>query len=575
MGMKVSEILKAREGSFNLQDVEKAYDHFSWDEIERTFSWYESGKVNAAYEAIDRHTETDKKDKIALYYQNGDQKKAFTFDEMKRFSNRVANVLTNHTTLKKKERLFTLLPRIPELYFSILGAMKMGVTVGPLFEAFMEQAIYDRLADSQASVLITTKELLQRVPIEKLPYLETIFVIGDNIEETEKIIDFQKKFNEASEDFNIVWLDLDDELFIHYTSGSTTTPKGIVHVQRSMIHHYQTAKFSLDLKEDDIYWCTADPGWMVGSSYGILGPWIHGVTNVVVGNRFSPHTWYNTIQRYRVTVWYSAPTAFRMLMGAGKSVLKKYNLSSLRHIAAIGEALNPEVIQWGMKQFGQRIHDTYWATEMGGIMISNYPCMDIKIGSIGKPIPGVHATIIDQEGNELPPYTLGHIAFEKGWPSMMSGIWNNSARYEKYFLNDRWFISGDSGFKDEDGYFYFQGRADDVIMTSGERVGPYEVEKMLMEHPKVKDVGVIGKPDALRGEIIKAYVVVQDEVRPSDELAEELRNFVRTRLSAHAAPREIEFKEQLPKTRSGKIVRRVLKSWESNVQEKDKFPIDS
>lgn len=571
MGMKVTETLKASEGNFNLRHVENADHTFSWDEIEKVFSWYETGKVNAAYEAIDRHTETEKRDQIALYYQNGDQKEAFTFDEMKRFSNRVANILKSHSTLEKGDRLFTLLPRIPEVYFSILGAMKMGVVVGPLFEAFMEQAIFDRLVDSEAQVLITTKELLQRVPIEKLPHLETIFVIGDHIEETDKILDFDKRFNSASEEFDMEWLDLDDEMFIHYTSGSTTAPKGIIHVGRAMIQHYQTAKYVLDLKEDDVFWCTADPGWMVGTSYGILGPWLHGVTNVVIGNRFNAHTWYNTIQQYGVSVWYSAPTAFRMLMGAGRNVLEEYNLSSLRHIASIGETLNPEVIKWGMEELGHRIHDTYWATEMGGLMISNYPCMDIKIGSMGKPIPGIYATIVDHEGNEVPPYTLGHIAFEKGWPSMMQQIWNNPERYERYFLNDQWFISGDSGFKDEDGYFYFQGRADDVIMTSGERVGPFEVEKKLMEHPGVKEVGVIGKPDALRGEIIKAYVVVQDGVQASNELAEALRNFVKRNLSAHAAPREIEFKEELPKTRSGKIVRRVLKSWELNGQEKDPF----
>jgi acetyl-CoA synthetase len=329
-----------------------------------------------------------------------------------------------------------------------------------------------------------------------------------------------------------------------------------------MIQHYQTAKWVLDLKEDDVYWCTADPGWVTGTSYGIFGPWLTGSSNLIVGGRFSPEAWYKMIEEFGVTVWYSAPTAFRMLMGAGDEIVKRFNLTSLRHIVSVGEPLNPEVVRWGLKVFNHRIHDTWWMTETGSMLICNYPCMPIKPGSMGKPIPGIIAAIVDDRGNELPPYRMGNLAIKRGWPSMMRTIWNGSAKYESYFMPGDWYVSGDSAYMDEDGYFWFQGRIDDVIMTSGERVGPFEVESKLVEHPAVAEAGVIGKPDPVRGEIIKAFVALRDGYEASDELKEEIRQFVKNGLAAHAAPREIDFKEKLPKTRSGKIMRRVLKAWE-------------
>ena len=331
-----------------------------------------------------------------------------------------------------------------------------------------------------------------------------------------------------------------------------------------MVQHYQTAKWVLDLKEDDVYWCTADPGWVTGTAYGIFAPWLVGASNVILGGRFSPEAWYEAPQDYGVTVWYSAPTAFRMLMGAGQDAIKKYDLSQVRHVLSVGEPLNPEVIRWGMNAFGLRIHDTWWMTETGGQVICNYPCMEIRPGSMGKPIPGVKAAIVDNEGNEVPPYTMGNLAIAKGWPSMMRGIWNNQQKYESYFMPGDWYVSGDSAYMDEDGYFWFQGRIDDVIMTSGERVGPFEVESKLIEHGAVAEAGVIGIPDPVRGEIIKAFIALRAGYEPSDELKEEIRQFVKKGLAAHA-PRQIEFRDKLPKTRSGKIMRRVLKAWELNL----------
>lgn len=562
--MKV-ETLPVIKGENNLLNYEETYAGFNWEEVNKNFSWYETGRVNMAYEVIDKHAKSDRKNKVALYYQDGSRKEKYTFKEMKEFSNKAGNVLKNYGDVEKGDRVFIFMPRSPELYFALLGAVKLGAIVGPLFEAFMEGAVRDRLEDSEAKVLITTPELLERVPLNDLPALKTVFLVGENVEEGGKLVAFNPLFEQASNKLQIEWLDREDGLILHYTSGSTGKPKGVLHAQNAMVQHYQTAKWVLDLKEDDVYWCTADPGWVTGTAYGIFAPWLVGGSNVVLGGRFSPDAWYEALEDYSVTVWYSAPTAFRMLMGAGEEAIKKYDLSALRHVLSVGEPLNPEVIRWGMNAFGLRIHDTWWMTETGGQVICNYPCMEIRPGSMGKPIPGVKAAIVDNEGNEVPPYTMGNLAIAKGWPSMMRAVWNNPQKYESYFMPGDWYVSGDSAYMDEDGYFWFQGRIDDVIMTSGERVGPFEVESKLIEHPAVAEAGVIGIPDPVRGEIIKAFIALRTGYEASDELKEEIRQFVKKGLAAHAAPRQIEFRDKLPKTRSGKIMRRVLKAWELNL----------
>jgi len=563
MGLKL-ETLPVKQGDYNLKNYEEAYRNFRWETIEADFSWHKTGKVNMAYEAIDRHAEGFRKNKIALYFRDQNRYEKYTFKEMKELTNKAANVLKD-MGVEKGDRVFIFLPRSPELYFALLGAIKLGAIVGPLFEAFMEGAVRDRLQDSGAKVLVTNPELYKRVPVQDLPDLKKVLLVGEKIEETDRIADFNRRMAEADRHLDITWVGREDGLILHYTSGSTGKPKGVLHVHNAMIQHYATGKWVLDLKEDDVYWCTADPGWVTGTSYGVFAPWLNGASSVIVGGRFSPDDWYKTIEDFRVTVWYSAPTAFRMLMGAGDELVKKYDLSSLRHILSVGEPLNPEVIRWGYKVFGRRIHDTWWMTETGAILISNYPCMEIRPGSMGRPIPGVEAAIVDDQGNELPPYRMGNLAIKKGWPSMMRQIWNNPAKYESYFLPNGWYISGDTAYMDEDGYFWFQGRKDDVILTSGERVGPFEVESKLVEHPAVAEAGVIGKPDPVRGEIIKAFISLREGYEPSEELKEEIRQFVRRGLAAHAAPREIEFRDKLPKTRSGKIMRRVLKAWELNL----------
>jgi len=559
--------------SSNLGSYEEAVKNFRPEDIEAHFSWAKTGKVNMAYEAIDRHVENGKGDRIALHYSDNQREESYTYADLAKASNRFANVLRK-LGIGKGDRVFIFMPRTPELYIGLLGTLKVGAVVGPLFEAFMETAVKDRLQDSGAVAIVTTPALLPRIARDELPELKHLIVFGDDVQAGDGIVDFRKELAEAPEEAEIEWLGREDGLILHYTSGSTGKPKGVFHVQNAMIQHYYTGRVVLDLREGDVYWCTADPGWVTGTSYGVFAPWLNGVTNVVRGGRFSPQDWYSTLERYKVTVWYSAPTAFRMLMGAGDDAVKPFDLSSVRHVLSVGEPLNPEVVRWGLKVYGQRIHDTWWMTETGGQLICNYPSMEIKPGSMGKPVPGIQAAIIDDQGNELPPFRMGNLAIRTPWPSMMRKIWNNPAKYEEYFRIPGWYVSGDSAYKDDEGYFWFQGRIDDVINTSGERVGPFEVESKLVEHPAVAEAGVIGKPDPLRGEIIKAFISLREGFEPSEELKADIAKFVKVGLSAHAAPREIEFRDKLPKTRSGKIMRRVLKAWELNLPTGDLSTIE-
>lgn len=573
MSQLQGEIITADAPSSNLGNYEEAYANFHWEDVEKQFSWYVTGKVNLAYEAIDRHVDAGKGDRPALLFSDSARNETYTFADLQRKSNQFANVLRGQG-ISKGDRVFVFMPRSPELYVSILGIIKIGAVVGPLFEAFMETAVKDRLEDSGAVALVTTPGLLPRVKRDELPLLKTIFLVGEDIETQEGIVDYNTAMEAASEETEIEWVNREDGLILHYTSGSTGKPKGVYHVHNAMLQHYHTGSVVLDLRENDVYWCTADPGWVTGTSYGIFAPWLHGVTNVVRGGRFSPGDWYETLQHNKVTVWYSAPTAFRMLMGAGEDIVKQYDLSHVRHILSVGEPLNPEVVRWGHKVYGHRIHDTWWMTETGGQLICNYPSMPIKPGSMGKPVPGIEAAIIDDNGKVLPPNRMGNLAVRTPWPSMMRLIWNNAPKYEEYFRIPGWYISGDTAYMDEDGYFWFQGRIDDVINSSGERIGPFEVESKLVEHPAVAEAGVIGKPDPTRGEIIKAFISLREGYTPSEELKAEIARFVKEGLSAHAAPREIEFKDKLPKTRSGKIMRRVLKAWELNLPAGDLSTIE-
>ena len=553
---------KPRNIDANLKHYDEACRTFNWKAVEREFDWSRTGKVNVVHEAIDRHAASSRKDKVALYYTDFERRdEQYTFQDLKLLTSRFGNVL-KRLGVKRGDRVGVFLPRTPELYISILGIDRIGAIPVPLFEAFMEQAILDRLSDSEAIACVTTPALKPRIPRQSLPALKHLILVGAQGALGRDEVSYEDAMAGASERCEPEWLTVDDGLIIHYTSGSTGKSKGALHRQYAMVGHYQTSKWALDLRDDDILWCTADPGWVTGTSYGIYGPWTLGVSSVVIGGRFDPDRWYQTIQKYRVTMWYSAPTAYRMLMSAGEAIPKKYDLSSLRHICSVGEPLNPEALKWVKKITGLAPHETWWMTETGMQLICNYRSMDFKIGCTGKPFPGTYATVVDDRGKELPPGQLGQLVVKPGWPSMMKEIWKNPARYQEYFWIPGWYVTGDTAIKDADGFIWYQGRADDVIKTAGERVGPFEVESALVAHPAVAEAGVIGKPDAVRGQIIKAFVALRKGYQPSEQLKKEIADFVKNNLAAHAAPREIDFVEKVPKTRSGKIMRRVLRAWD-------------
>ncbi len=578
MTMK-KEILKNNKTQPNLKDYAVACKEFRWEDAENELGLSTKDGINIATSAIDTHAASWRKNKVALYWEGADGGcKEYSFGDLQRESNRVGNMLRS-LGVRKGDRVFVFLPRIPELFISIIGIAKIGAVAGPMFSAFGPEAIRDRLKDSGAKVLITDSSLRERVHQvwDELPDLKTVVVTrtveggggGGGEKLWKREVRYEEEIEKESHHITVEPMSLDDPFYMLYTSGTTGKPKGVVHVHHDMISHYITTKWVLDLQEEDVYWCSADPGWVTGTVYGLWGPWLNGISQVVFEGRYDAERWYAVMERHGVTVWYTAPTALRMLMRAGDGPVKKCDLSALRYICSVGEPLNPEVIRWGMDVYGLCIHDTWWQTETGAIMITNYPSMPVRPGSMGRPFPGVKAAIIDAQGRELPPGSSGILALKPGWPSIMRSIWKDKERYDEYFKIPGWYTTGDTAHMDTDGYFWFIGRADDVIMTAGHRVGPFEVESALVEHRAVVEAGVIGKPDPDRGQIIKAFLVLREGFNPSDELKEDIKEFIKHRLSGHAYPKEIDFCESVPKTRSGKIMRRLLKARELGLPEGD------
>lgn len=541
-------ILPPVEGDYNLKNYDSIRERFEWQDINHYLYSTSDGKINVAYETIDRHVIEGYGNKIALHYIDQSQHVTLTFKQIQGQVNSYAKKLKENG-VEKGDRVFILLPKNPSCYVAILAAIKIGAIAAPLFEGFMEDAIHDRIDDAKGKVLITDRALAKRVNQSKLPLLEVILY-----QETLDQLPVEKE-----KPSYIEWVDPEDGLLLHYTSGSTGKPKGVLHAHRSVSHHLQTGKWVLDIKDNDVYWCTSHPGWVTGSVYGLFAPWLNRATIVIQGGRFKAENWYSLIESLQVTIWYSAPTAFRMLM-AERDLHKQYDLSSLRHVLSVGEPLNPEVIQWAWNHLNVRIHDTWWMTETGGHIIVNLPNERIKLGSMGRPLPGIDVAILDNKGRQLPAGEVGHLAIKAPWPGLMKEIWGNKNKFDTYFQHGRWYISGDLAYQDSENYVFFQGRNDDMINSSGERIGPFEVESSLIEHEAIAEAGVIGKPDPIRGEVVKAFITLRPGFEPSQQLVEEIRLFVRGKLAAHAAPREIEIVTELPKTKiSGKILRRELK----------------
>lgn len=559
---------KAISAASNLPDYELARRTFSWPQAWREIDSV-NGRLNAAENAVGRQAKNWRKNKIALYWigANGETAK-FTFQELDHLANQFAHGLETEGIVRGK-RVFFFLTRVPALYYGFLGTLKTGAIAGTMFAAFGHQAILDRLGNSGATALVTEWSLLERVTKAAafLPELKTIFVVDEPARvkkikiKGKKIIALSEHIANLPREYRTKMLPPSAPAFMLYTSGTTGKPKGVVHAHEAIVHEHWSAKYALDLRDDDVYWCTADPGWVTGIAYSILGSWSNGAAAVMYNGKFSPENWYSIIADYGVTVWYTAPTAIRMLKAAGSETAQKFDLRSLRHLASVGEPLNPEAIRWGLKTFGLPFHDNWWQTETGGILIANLPCLDIRPGSMGKPLPGITAAIMSDDGKILGPNKEGNLVIKPNWPSLMKKIWRRPSKYRSYFEHG-WYVSGDRAFVDTNGYYWFIGRADDVIKTSGERVGPFEVESALVEHPDIIEAGVIGKPDPLRGEIIKAFVKLKPGVKESEELKLEIQQFIKKNLAGHAYPREISFVSSLPKTRSGKIMRRLLKARE-------------
>jgi acetyl-CoA synthetase len=558
----------------NLSHYDQARAEFRWEDVKKELDWFDNGGINIAYQLVDRHLETPLRDKIALYWEGKEgEEEAYSFHDLSRLSNRFANVLRKLGVIRG-DRIFTYMDRIPEQYIVLLGALKAGGVIGPLFSAFGPDAVKDRVGDCEGKVLITSPKFLHTVHeiLGELPALETVIIVNKRntpYELKEKEVSYENLMNEADDAFEIEKTGKEDNAIIHYTSGTTGKPKGVIHVHEAIVGHYATGKYVLDFHPEDIYWCTADPGWVTGTSYGIFAPWSNGISQVVYEGAFGAGAWYRVIEKYKVTVWYTAPTAIRMLMKAGEKVVGKYDLKSLRYMCSVGEPLNPEAVLWGSKVMGLPFHDNWWQTETGCIQIANYPIQDIRPGSMGRPFMGVTATILDDNcEKELPSGEEGHLALKAGWPSMFRTYWNKKELYESRFKGE-WYITGDRATKDEDGYFWFVGRADDVINTAGHLIGPFEVESALIEHPAVAEAGVIGIPDPLVMEVVKAFVSLKDGYEPSKALMKEIKKFARKKLHAVACPRQIEFISGLPKTKSGKIMRRLLKARELGLPEGD------
>jgi acetyl-CoA synthetase len=542
--------------------------NFDWSISEKELDYQPGNVINIGWYCSDRICQLGKADKPALIWEgNAGIEKRYTYNDLRLRSDSIGQYLRD-LGIKPEDRVCLFMDKVPELYIGFLGVLKMGAIAQPLFSAFGDESLFVRLENAQTRAIITQKKHAPKVRkiMEKMPWLQHIIIVDQDpakpLQDREVAMDMEKL--PRAEGFKFHPTLAESPSVLHYTSGTTGQPKGVKHVHYSLISQYLTSKWVLDLKDDDIYWCTADPGWVTGTSYGIIGAFSNGVTQCVLDAGFSADNWYKFIEKHRITMWYSAPTAIRSLMKAGDEVIKKYDLSCLRHLASVGEPLNSEAVIWSEKVFGKPFLDTYWQTETGSIMITNFPGMKIKPGSMGKAFPGITATVIDSETYEPfdGPGKIGLIAIKPGWPSMMRTYWNNEETYKNKFKNG-WYLPGDRSSIDKEGYFWFVGRDDDVINTGGHLVSPFEVESALLEHPAVAESAVVSKPDFVNMEVVKAFVTLKPGFVASKDLDLDIMNFVRKKLSPLAMPQEIEFIDTLPKTRSGKIMRRILhaKEW--------------
>jgi len=582
--LRYSPIVKTRSSDVapNLRDYAAERQVFTWESARAELDGVPGGGLNMAYEAVDRHVAKGRGEHLAIrWLSRAGDVRDLSYRALMGETSRFANVLRG-LGIGKGDCVFALLPRVPELYIACLGTLKNGSVFSPLFSAFGPEPIAARIGPGQGKVLVTTAALYERKVAQVralLPSLEHVLLVPPCPAALPNgTLDLAARMQAASADFAIAATGPEDIALLHFTSGTTGKPKGAVHVHEAVVAHHVTGKLALDFHANDIFWCTADPGWVTGTSYGILSPLTNGITSIVDEGDFDAERWYSILRDQRVTVWYTAPTAVRMMMRAGATLAKTFDTKSLRFMASVGEPLNPEAVLWSVEAFGLPIHDNWWQTETGGIMVANYASMDIRPGSMGRPLPGIDAVIVRRIGDGIEiieaPDVEGELALRRGWPSMFRGYLHDDERYAKCFAGD-WYLTGDLARRDANGYFWFVGRSDDVIKSSGHLIGPFEVESALLEHPAVAEAGVIGKPDPVAMEIVKAFVSLKPGHEPTEALGRELLGFARTRLGSAVAPKEIAFLPSLPRTRSGKIMRRLLKARELGLPEGDTSTLEA
>ncbi|MEV7203756.1 acetate--CoA ligase [Streptomyces griseoluteus] len=573
----------------NLRDYDKECAAFSWQGARSTLAGLPGGRgLNIAHEAVDRHAATSRANAVALRCVGRDGSvTSMTYGDLARSTARFANVL-RRLGIGHGDRVVTLLGRCPELYTVVLGTLKNTSVLCPLFPAFGPDPVFQRMTLSDAQVLVTTADLYRRKIAGqrgRLAALRHVLIVGEGPDDLPGTVSLAASMADAADTFTIPPTSPHDMALLHFTSGTTGIPKGAVHVHEAAVAHYVTALYALDLHQEDVYWCTADPGWVTGMSYGIIAPLMHGVTVVVDEGEYDARRWYRILAEQRVNVWYTAPTALRMLMRTTPrtgpyDLPHSFDLSALRFIASVGEPLNPEAVLWGRDVLGLPVHDNWWQTETGAIMIANLAACDIRPGSMGRPLPGVeaavlrrgedgrtegadgHVTVLEESAGE------GELALRPGWPSMFRGYLHDEPRTAAAFA-DGWYLTGDLVRRDTDGWYWFVGRADDVIKSAGHLIGPFEVESALMEHPAVAESGVIGRPDPVAGNVVKAFVTLRPGFEASAPMRQELLAFGRRRLGPAVAPREIAFDQHLPHTRSGKVMRRLLRARELGLPEGD------
>ncbi|MDQ7782280.1 MAG: AMP-binding protein [Desulfomonilaceae bacterium] len=543
---------------------------FSWKKMEEELSRQESGDINIAHEAIDRWAaRRDTRDRTALIFERADKVSKYSYVELRDMSCRWANLLIEHG-FAAGDRLFIFLPPCPEIYFVMPACARLGIIFSPIYSTLGFDELEVRLQNAKPKGIVTHPDLVERLPAHCMSSVECTFLTeGPKLNVLPGEIPVKGVLDEFPKKSPVRWLRGATPLFLIYTSGSTGPPKGVVHAHQDMLGHLMTAKYVLNISDHSVLWTDGDPGWITGTVYGAFAPWLCGATTVIQGDGFSASTWYRTLERHQVTVWYTTPRTITRLMEAGDDLPGRYDFSSLRHVATVGETLSPEQFYWAKKTLKHSPHDTWWMTETGMICLANFASMNIKPGSMGRPVPGMEAAVLDEHGNPVPPMTMGELALRPGWPSMMTGIWNDAARYQAYFRFRDWFLTGDMVTEDEDGYFYHQGRNDDLIKVGEKFVGPYEIEQILSLHPAVAEAVVISLGSVPGKVRVKGYVTIAEGFNPSARLNHEIRAFVKAHFSPEIPLKEIEFLEEIPKTRSGKLLRRVLRAREHGLPSGD------